>query len=648
MSKKNKRKLQEATTTVTPVAGKSRMAAAPAVAGMTPWLIVVVALLPILFSDKTMDPVIPVRYIFLSAFALLFVLYFFIIKKQVTAIPLPPLNKAVLVTAIGFAVWSILAMWGAINYREGYYEIARHCLLILLIIIVWVITMQEETALLKLCKVIVFVAMFHALVGILQFYEIGFTKIPGANAKPFGLMANRNLFGSAQALLLPFVLFVLYKASRVWKYIAGVALALLVFSLLLSQTRSAWLAAMVIIIGSLLLVMTFSPIHRKKWLLATAAGIAAGALLIFLIISGDSEGELKQSVQQRAKSFVKTDSTGDESVYNSNERLKIWARTMKIIKDKPMMGAGPGNWRIAVPAYGTEGLVWAKGEYAPDQPHNVYLHVTAETGVPGAILYFGMWLLIAVAAMYTILKPANEDQRILAILMLSGLAALATDAMFSFPTQRMEHTVYISIMAGIILGLHAKNNVAGEKITLKKGWIYAAVVVLLFNLYLGYAKYNFEIHMSKARQAEANHQYQEVLDEVEAGKSSLITLGPDVGTSLQIRSSEAYRQLKEMDKALAEIKIARKYHPNSARVYNIMGTIYTDMGQFDKAIEAYQQGLKITPQYPILLKNLAVNYFSAKNFPACIATIGKMEKDADSNYFKSMIAEAQKYLPAPK
>ncbi|HEX7903307.1 MAG TPA: O-antigen ligase family protein [Chitinophagaceae bacterium] len=646
MSKKKKRKLQEAATVVTPIAGKKKMAAAPAVAYMIPWLIVLVAVLPILFSDKTMDPVIPVRYIFLSAFALLFVLYFFIIKKQVTAIQFPLLNKAVLATAIGFVAWSIVAMWGAINYREGYYEIARYCLLIILIIIVWITTVQEETALLKLCKAIVFVAMFHALVGILQFYEIGFTKIPGANAKPYGLMANRNLFGSAQALLLPFVLFVLYKASRVWKWLASAALALLVFSLLLSQTRSAWLAAMAIIIGSLLLVMIFSPTNRKKWLFATTTGLACSALLIFLIMSGDSEGELKQSVQQRAKSLVKTDSTGDESVYNSNERLKIWAKTMKMIKDKPIMGAGPGNWRIAVAGYGTEGLVWAKGEYAPDQPHNVYLHVAAETGIPGAILYFGMWLLIAVVALYTILKPANEEQRILAILMLSGLATLATDAMFSFPMQRMEHTVYISIMAGIILGLHAKNNVVSKKIILKKGWIYTAVAILLFNLYLGYAKYNFETHMSKARQAEANHQYQEVLDEVEAGKSNLITLGPDVGTSLQVRSSEAYRQLKEMDKALAEIKIARQYHPNSSRVYNIMGTIYTDMGQFDKAIEAYQQGLKITPQYPILLKNLAVNYFDAKNFPACIATIGKMEKDADSNYFKSMIVEAQKYLPA--
>ena len=279
-------------------------------------------------------------------------------------------------------------------------------------------------------------------------------------------MSNRNLFGSAQALMLPFVIYLFYKAGKFWKITGAAAIICIIVSLLISQTRSAWLAAAAIFLISLILVLIFSPINRKKWIIGFIITMLSIAGLVFLVLVTDSEGTLKQSLKERSKSFTQTPTQNTQSVANVQERIKIWNKTIRLIKDKPITGAGPGNWKINVAAYGSDGLAWQYGRFGPDRPHNVYLLVASETGIPGAVLYFGMWILIAIIAFKIIYKPQSEDQRILIILMLSGIAAFATDSMFSFPNERIEHTLYMMLMCGIILGSY--KNIAAPGNSQKK------------------------------------------------------------------------------------------------------------------------------------------------------------------------------------
>ncbi|TMI91981.1 MAG: hypothetical protein E6H08_12620, partial [Bacteroidetes bacterium] len=158
---------------------------------MMNWLLVLIAILPFLYSEIPLDTVVSVRYIFLCGFMLLFVLYFFAWKKRM--VPTPPfLIKIVFITGMAFAVWSLLSLTGAINYREGYWEIGRHLLHLVLIFIIMTAVAQEPAQLLKICCAVTIISLLHGLVGILQFYEIAFTNLPG-NYKPYGFMTNRNL-----------------------------------------------------------------------------------------------------------------------------------------------------------------------------------------------------------------------------------------------------------------------------------------------------------------------------------------------------------------------------------------------------------------------------------------------------------------------
>ena len=612
---------------------------------MTNWLILLVILIPVLYSEKTLDPNITIRYIYTCSILSGMAIYFYIIRKTTFQIPQSFLVRAVYALGIAFAGWSIISMFSAINYREGYYEVSRHLMNIILLFFVMITVSKEETQILKLCKVLVVVSIFQSFVGILQYYDVAFTELPGANAKPYGLMSNRNLFGSAQALLLPFVIYLFYKADKFWRVISAAAITCIIVSVLISQTRSAWIAAAAIMLISLILVLIFSPINRKKWIIGFITTMLCITGIVFLVLVTDTEGSLKQSLKERSQSFTQTSAINTGSVANVQERIKIWNKTTRLIKDKPITGAGPGNWKINVAAYGSTGLAWSYGKLGPDRPHNVYLLVASETGIPGAVFYFGMWVLVAIIAFKIIYKPQSEDQRVLIILMLSGIAAFACDSMFSFPNERIEHTLYLLLMGGIILGSYKNVSATGnsEKKSMNKPLLILIIAILIFNLFIGYKKYNYEVHLNRAKAFENINNYTEMLSEAEAGKSDFITMGPETGIIMQVKSSIALKELKQYDEALKEINIARSYNPYNANIWSTMGTIYTDLKQYDKAIPCYEKALQITPYHDIVLKNLAVNYFLVNNYEACIKTLNKIIIK-DDVYLTNLFNEANRKM----
>ncbi len=645
MSKKKQRKLAALAEEQLNQPQKGKKKASTKRPGFTfHWLVLLVLILPFLISEKISDSVTILRYIFLSGTLLVSVLYI-LWQKKAFDLPAPLLIKLIFASALLYGAWSIISMQGALNYREGYYEVARHFLNIILLIVVITAIIKDPSLITRICKALVWVALLQGLIGIFQYYDIAFTEVPGANEKPYGLMGNRNLFGSAQVFIAPFVFYMLYSGNKLWKYISGISLTIVSLSIFLSQTRSAWLAFVAVILVSLILTIIFSPANRKKWILGTVIGTLVIAAFISLFLAADIEGQLSQSVTSRAASLTGAVVSNSNASSTVTDRLQIWKQTGQLIKDNPALGVGPGNWKIAILQYGTEGLIWAYGNYSPDRVHNVYLQVTAETGIPGAIFYFGMWLLIAFAGFKTILRTKNEDQKILVILMLAGLSAVAVDAMFSFPTERIEHTLYMFLMGAFILGSYLDSlSGTNQKVwSFKKPVLIGFGVILAFNLFLGFKRYQFDRQLSITKAYENSRQYNEMLQEATAGMNNFITLGLEIGVSLELKAAIALKELKEYDKALKEISIAKKYNPYSANVYSTEGTIYTDMGQFDRAIQSYEKGLSIVPQHDIILKNLSVNYFNVENYKGCIDVLNKIQINGDE-YLLNLLAEAKKRL----
>ncbi len=600
------------------------------------WLTVLLAALPLLFSRVTEDPVLPIRYIFLGAFIFLYIFYFYILRKPNEKFYFSYPLKAVFALAAGYTAWSILCVFYAINIPTAIYEVARQIQNFTILFLIMAAVKKELTGVFKLFKVLTIAAIFHGLIGIIQYYKNDLLNLPGTDA-PYGLMVHRNLFGSAQALLLPFVLYVMYKAQGKWLYISYSALIAVILSGVISNTRSAWLAIICILFFTLTLMIIFFPANRKKWIFSTCIGIV---VIFGLLLVLNRQTSSFQAIKEKALTLI------FPSINNASStgRLLLWSKSANLIKDHPAFGTGPGNWNLAIWDYGSIGTNWDYGEKVPSRPHNVYLQVASETGIPGAILFFGIWVLLWFIGFSAILKSSTEDNRAIFITMLAGLLGFAIDGMFSFPLERIEHSLYFMTMAGIILGTYANLPIKereGQHLHGRR--IFTFIVIIIgFNVFLGYHKYNFEKHMNLAKMYRKEHELDQVISEVEEGKSRFVTIDLN-GDPLELHSSIAYVGLTNYNKALEEILIGKSYNPNSARIWTTMGAVYANLEQYDNAIECYNRALQLTPYYDVALKNLARIYFILGNYDLCIKMIARV---SINNKFslKELLDEAKRRL----
>src|SRR5262249_32798122 len=78
-------------------------------------------------------------------------------------------------------------------------------------------------------------------------------------------------------------------------------------------------------------------------------------------------------------------------VYNHTSepgRLQIWSRGVGYVVDNPILGVGPGNFATAEGTLSplAERQMWGIG-VRWNAPHNSYLQIAAELGIPGFLLY---------------------------------------------------------------------------------------------------------------------------------------------------------------------------------------------------------------------------------------------------------------------
>jgi len=80
----------------------------------------------------------------------------------------------------------------------------------------------------------------------------------------------------------------------------------------------------------------------------------------------------------------------------------------------------------------------------------------------------------------------------------------------------------------------------------------------------------------------------------------------------------AYNSAGQFAKAIQAYQQALRINPEDASAWNNLGTAYADAGQFAKAIEAYQQALRINPEHANAWNNLGVAYADVGQFAKAI------------------------------
>jgi O-antigen ligase len=217
----------------------------------------------------------------------------------------------------------------------------------------------------------------------------GVGAVAASDAFAHGQLATR-LFVAGLVVLAAVVALARREAVRGAEAALPIA-AMAAWALVVSQTRSAWIGA--------LLGLAVISVLRTPRLLLVLGGLVAAALLI------------------RPASITERLTVEDAS---SVDRYYMWQAGVDMVLDRPVFGQGPGMVQVAYPRYRWPG---AKN---PAQPHlhNNPLEIAAERGLPG-LAFFLWWAVILFATALREARRARAGSRGAGWSAVGALGALA-------------------------------------------------------------------------------------------------------------------------------------------------------------------------------------------------------------------------------
>ena len=250
----------------------------------------------------------------------------------------------------------------------------------------------------------------------------------------FSTIGNQNFVGSL-VLMLTILAFGLFVHFKKWYY--ALFFSLFFSSLLVSQARSCWVAFIIVASGMIIYILLFK---RKKW-----DSLLISLILMLLISVGLNQARNDKLIAR--SQTIKKEFT-ERGEYGGSGRLKIWEITLKVIKDHPILGAGPENLKLAIQLENKKEMddYFRVKKTNFDKAHNEYLHIAAVSGIPTLSVY----LTILAILFFKNRKNCFQDN-IKSLLMLSILAYLI-QAFFNISVIAVAPTFWI------LLGLLAQDS----------------------------------------------------------------------------------------------------------------------------------------------------------------------------------------------
>jgi len=592
-----------------------------------------VFLIPFLFSSSTVDPILLPRFLCLSVltFGLILMICW---KHQGEKNPqggifhfMGILHRTIFPVFLCYLFISAISLTKAVNFSEGVFEWLKLFLFFAFFYAATLIIGSHKNSIPILSRSIAFAGTVLAFIGICQYYDLGFTSIPG-NYVIYATMAHKNLFASALFLMLPFSLYGAIRFSHWWQISGLISSALIFFAILISGTRAVWLAIIVSAVPFLIarkrnrnpeckallcdkaepctpeLLISHAHTAPKEKHPQHPQGRISHPLKIFLLITIIT-CTIFYSVTSRFP-LLSTDSL--------DERILLWKKTLMMIKDSPFMGAGLGQWKIVIPCYGRiEKLIYdqagqMQSEVWFQRPHNDYLWVLSETGLGGFFSYVSLFFILVFYILRIVLKTPDRDKQIVAILMLSAVIGYMLISFFSFPRERIVHNIFLMLIFACVVSLYHHSFPISDFRTSNFKLLISNTVFLFFLIFcivFGYARLNAEIHTAKALSAREVMRWERVISEIDRGRSFSYSMDPTSAPLFWYRGM-ANISLNRIREALDDFKKAHEIHPCHIHVLNNIGTCYALLKNDWMAVNFYQKALGISPGFEETLANLQI------------------------------------------
>lgn len=273
------------------------------------------------------------------------------------------------------------------------------------------------------------------------------------NRVPGGTFGNRNFVAHVCAIGTPVVMLVALTAPRGLGSLFGlVAMAVVSAALVMSRSRAAWLAIVVlaIAVGGLAL-LTWNRWCEARTLrrlivlgLAAAAGAAAAILL-----PNRLEWKSDSPYLESAAGLV------NYKEGSGHGRVIQYTNSLHMTLAHPLLGVGPGNWPVAYPKYASRNdpsMSSEDGVTANPWPSSDWAAYLSERGIVGtALLLLAMLGLLGRAVRDLRRGGGRDPQRVLTAIALVGtLLATAIVGAFDAVLLIAVPTFFVWTLAGAL------------------------------------------------------------------------------------------------------------------------------------------------------------------------------------------------------
>jgi len=230
---------------------------------------------------------------------------------------------------------------------------------------------------------------------------------------------DHTAYGAAIALFIPvFAAFLFDKHyNRTMKLFAGIILFFLLIGLLCSFSRAAWISvlAALVIAGLVFLKIKF------RWIFLAGSIILA----VFLYYQNDILMKLEKNKQDSSANLVEhVQSISNISSDASNlERINRWQSAIKMFKERPVFGWGPGTYQFVYAPFQQTKDKTIISTNAGDKgtAHSEYIGPLSESGLLGMLSILAIVIVVSITAIRVYKQAKTPETKLLALSYFLGL-----------------------------------------------------------------------------------------------------------------------------------------------------------------------------------------------------------------------------------
>lgn len=487
-------------------------------------------------------------YSFLLASVSFCSLALILIKDRVLRFSPPPVIFFILLI-----LWMIISSFFSKDIAQTIWEILRTTSYFALFLTIYHLTANNKSAQRFLIISLTAIGAILLIKDVYYFFSWGGLR---NGSSLIGTFYWHNQMAGFITFLIPLLLSLFLSFRNIFlKLITLSAIFISLISIVFTYSRGGWIS----LIAALLLffILSFKKIKSNIILLFLMLAIFITATFVFI---------KPANVNNKAQS-IKAEMSPQTRTVSGNLRITVWKNTLKMIKDYPIFGLGPGAFGNVY--YNYQNTPWLYAQHA----HNQFLEYIAELGILG-FLFFAAIIISAIFCVFTNLKKLTDETKypflagVIAALFGSGVHAL-----IDIDWTRIALFSIFWILLAVLFANLTKKEKTIDIVGIKKLLYLPPLAMLAISIFLIIANRNYEMAQKNLEENK--------IQEAERNIVKAITLNPYESSSYIL-----YGEIKEMQKKQKEaMRMYRKASAlNSYKTYP-----YYKLGQIESLNKNYKQ-----------------------------------------------------------